>query len=144
MRDQLDQLVGGTLEVYKQALASLLPTPTKSHYLFNLRDFGRVVQGITLASKSQIGEDKDKMTRLWVHEMMRVFYDRLVDDEDRGWFVRLIRDVVKKTTGRSFDDVFRHLDNNGDGKVDSLEEVRGLLFGDYMAEGGLSRWCVAR
>ena len=37
-------LVGATLEVYAQSMAKLLPTPTKSHYVFNLRDFARVVQ----------------------------------------------------------------------------------------------------
>ncbi len=37
-------MVEATLDVYRKVMSSLLPTPTKSHYTFNLRDISRVMQ----------------------------------------------------------------------------------------------------
>lgn len=42
-------MVQATMEVYKDAIDSFLPTPSKSHYIFNLRDFARVIRGVLLA-----------------------------------------------------------------------------------------------
>ena len=39
-------VVFSTIEIYEKLSATLLPTPTRFHYLFNLRDISRVVQGI--------------------------------------------------------------------------------------------------
>lgn len=70
------------MEVYKATVSSFLPTPTKSHYLFNLRDFARVIRGILLVPATHLKEP-EKLILLWVHETYRVFYDRLIDDDDR-------------------------------------------------------------
>lgn len=75
-------MVQATMAIYKSAVSNFLPTPTKSHYVFNLRDFSRVVRGVLLVPKTHMHEG-DKMIRLWVHEIYRVFYDRLIDNTDR-------------------------------------------------------------
>ena len=52
----LPRLIDQVLVVYNKVRDELLPTPTKSHYLFNLRDIAKVFQGICLASVKVIVE----------------------------------------------------------------------------------------
>uniref|UniRef100_A0A8C3DXB0 Dynein axonemal heavy chain 12 n=1 Tax=Corvus moneduloides TaxID=1196302 RepID=A0A8C3DXB0_CORMO len=109
-----NQIVTATLEVrvmvimQSKAIKNLLPTPAKSHYTFNLRDFSRVIHGCLLIKKSAV-ENKHVMIRLFVHEVFRVFYDRLVEDDDRAWLFNLVKDIVKEHFREAFDKVFAHL-----------------------------------
>ena len=93
-----DKLVHGTLEVYKNVAADLKPTPLRSHYTFNLRDFAKVIFGICLSHKADV-RDKDVATRLWIHEVTRVFGDRLIDDQDQLWLLRTLRDTTRRVFG---------------------------------------------
>jgi dynein heavy chain len=61
------------------------PTPAKSHYLFNLRDMSRVVQGISMVKKDSCDTTKT-LLKLLVHEHLRVYRDRMINKEDRSLF----------------------------------------------------------
>eukprot|EP01051_Picozoa_sp_SAG22_P003756 SAG22_NODE_187_length_15860_cov_44.770446_14_plen_336_part_00 len=45
-RGATQPIVAGTIEVFRTVAAKLLPTPSKSHYTFNLRDLSKVIQGV--------------------------------------------------------------------------------------------------
>lgn len=69
---------------------------------------------------------------------MRVFGDRLINEEDRLWMLEALKDTVRAPFSASFDTTFRHLDIDGDGKIDKLDEIRGLLFGDLLVPYGIT------
>lgn len=74
--------------------------------------------------------------RLWVHETLRVFSDRLIDEIDRQLMLDKIREVLRRQFNMNFDNIFEHLDLNGDKKVDTLDEIRGLIFTNILAPLG--------
>ena len=131
-----NKIVDATLNIYKQIQLELKPTPLKSHYTFNLRDFSKIIQGCCLVTKKTL-ETQDKMIRLWAHETTRVLGDRLIDNDDRTWMLTAIQETVRLSFGQNFDIVFKHLDLDGDSKIDTLDEFRGNLFGDILAAFGL-------
>ena len=45
-----------------------------------------------------------------------------------------VRGVTKNTFGQGFDEVMKHLDLDGDGKVTTLDEIRTLIFGDMLSQ----------
>lgn len=125
-------VVQATLDTYRTAVAELLPTPSKSHYVFNLRDFSRVVQG-TLMVRPSDKFTKPELVRLWTHETFRVFGDRLTDDKDRDWFLVHCQNMVGKHFGTKFNDTFKHLCNEGSDVID-YAAMRNLFYGDYMSD----------
>jgi hypothetical protein len=74
-------------------LKALLPTPTRSHYTFNLRDLSRIFQGMQTAGSTL--KDTESVVRLWVHETLRVCADRLIDDHDREWFAGTLKTATE-------------------------------------------------
>ncbi|NXK27218.1 DYH3 protein, partial [Arenaria interpres] len=121
-------MVQATMVIYKMAVGNFLPTPSKSHYVFNLRDFSRVIKGVLLCPHTHL-QDGDKLIRLWIHEVYRVFYDRLVDEEDRRLFFQMVQETTSNAFKQSFDKVLSHLSPTGE---ISDDDIRSLFFGDYL------------
>ncbi|XP_068702145.1 dynein axonemal heavy chain 3-like [Montipora foliosa] len=122
-------IISAITEVYTMAITTFLPTPSKSHYVFNLRDFARVVQGILLFPGIN-ATSPEKLIRLWVHEVYRVFYDRLVDCDDRQRFFEIVKNVMASEFKEKINNVLGHL--AGKGGVVTDDSLRSLFFGDYM------------
>lgn len=76
--------------------------------------------------------------RLWAHEICRVFGDRLINNDDRMWMLEIVKSCMQAPFSASFDSIFAHLDLDKDGKVTTLDEFRGLLFGDIYTSFGLT------
>uniref|UniRef100_A0A669QJL6 Dynein axonemal heavy chain 1 n=1 Tax=Phasianus colchicus TaxID=9054 RepID=A0A669QJL6_PHACC len=115
VKDLNEPLVDATIYVYLTITSQLLPTPTKSHYTFNLRDLSKVFQGMLMAQPSNI-KDKHHLLRLWYHESCRVFCDRLVTKEDQTWFDNLMKSMMEKL----------------DTTFEEVVPSQPVLFGDFM------------
>ncbi|CAG2053712.1 unnamed protein product, partial [Timema podura] len=122
-------IVQATLDMYHSATNDLRPTPSKSHYIFNLRDFSRVVQGCSLVKRDSV-DNKKVFIKLWVHEVLRVFYDRLIDSSDRHWLYEKLRGCVQDHFKDNFDSSLDTLPMEN-GKV-TEESLQSLMFGTYL------------
>lgn len=65
-----------------------------------------------LLSVPEAMEDMISMKRLWVHEVLRVFCDRLVDDSDQNWLFVQLRLVIEENLEEDMDEMFLHLRTN--------------------------------
>jgi len=125
-----EPIVLGAIEVYNTISQELLPTPSKSHYTFNLRDLGKVMQGIVMIQPNGC-DNAEQMTRLWVHESMRVFSDRLTDQPDRNWFSLFMKEMVEKHFKGNFEKIFSQTEKEPS-KI-ATEGLRRLCFGGWGA-----------
>ena len=115
-----EKILRATLELYHYVLDVLPPTPSKFHYIFNLRDLSRVFQGMSQSTANEI-DSESAFVRLWRNEVLRVFHDRLVDANDRSLVKQKIESLVI--------DYFDY-----DEKISKHALVDPVLFADFRTE----------
>ena len=93
LEKETDTLIDSALKMYNKIRDKLLPTPSKSHYTFNLRDMSKVIQGMVKANLNDL-VDKKILVLLWIHETSRQFRDRLLF-EDIAWFDKEIKTLYE-------------------------------------------------
>lgn len=89
-----DLLVKSTVELWDLVMTKFTPSTRKFHYLFTLRDLAAVFQGLSMSQKT--GYNQQRLIQLWMHECLRVFSDRLVDDLDIQTFNELLESRVRE------------------------------------------------
>jgi dynein heavy chain len=82
-------------EVFRECSRAFPPVPSRPHYTFNLRDVAAVVGGVLLATPAQVPDAK-AYASLWLHEVLRVFGDRLVAANERRDLEEICVDAMRR------------------------------------------------
>lgn len=70
------------------------------------------------------------MKRLWVHEVLRVYGDRLVDETDSKWLVEQIRRTVGQHMDDDLDRLFNDLLDDPGAQLTEVQ-LRNLVYCDF-------------
>jgi dynein heavy chain len=132
--DMIPVIVEATIVMWETTYKKLLPTPTKFHYLFTIRELASVFGGIArvaglhqykvIQGASKLKEKMDPrlfLIGLWRHESLRTFQDKLATSEDRKTY----QDILDKATKEKF------RDSTG---FEDEQLMTDLLFADYQRD----------
>lgn len=126
--------VEGSIELFHSLSETLKPTPSKPHYLFNLRDISKVFQGIYLVDSSQYGKGSAKICRAWIHETCRVIGDRMTHAKDKDVFHYKLKGILNHQLRSQIDQVMMDLLPKGHRLEDKYSELDRIIFTDILGE----------
>lgn len=89
-------IVTATIDLYTDVRTNFLPTATKFHYVFSMRDLSSLFQGIFMARPEAYLNNSLQFCRLWIHECFRVFSDRMSSPSEIQRFVEMAVEQTKK------------------------------------------------
>ena len=99
--------------LYNYILEKLPATPSRFHYIFNLRDLSRIYEGI-LCHGGQV-QDPGRFHPSLRNEALRILHDRLISKEDKTVVIEKMNELCWRSTS-SQEQILRDL----------------ILFGDYL------------
>lgn len=126
-------LVEATIQLWESASTKLLPTPTKFHYVFTIRELARVFGGMARVAQGDkkvinsclgLKDVKDPrlfMIGLWRHECQRTFVDKLINNQDKKTF----EDILDRVSKEKFRELYH---------FDEAEVLTQFQFADFMRD----------
>ena len=95
IRSYADPLTSAMVEFYLQS-QERFTVDQQPHYIYSPREMTRWVRGICEAIRPLEQLGVEGLVRLFVHEALRLFQDRLVSGEERDWTDENINAVARK------------------------------------------------
>lgn len=83
------------IDVYQKSKKRMTPD-VQRHYIYSPRELTRWSRGLLEALKSNTYTQLPDFIRIWYHEGLRLFYDRLVDEKDKSWTKDLFKSVIEE------------------------------------------------
>ena len=93
LRGYADALTNAMVQLYSESQARFTPE-IQPHYVYSPRELTRWVRGIYEAIKPLESLSVEGLVRIWAHEALRLFQDRLVAEEERLWTEETINRVA--------------------------------------------------
>ena len=84
LRGHADALTRAMVQFYSESQSRFTPK-IQPHYVYSPRELTRWVRGIYEAIKPLDNLNLEGLVKIWAHEALRLFQDRLVAEEERKW-----------------------------------------------------------
>lgn len=93
LRGFAEPLTAAMVDLYLASQKRFTPD-IQAHYIYSPRELTRWVRGIYEAIKPLETLSVEGLVRIWAHEALRLFQDRLVNEEEREWTDKMINDIA--------------------------------------------------
>ena len=93
LRGYSEALTKAMVQLYLESQSHFSPE-TQPHYVYSPRELTRWVRGIYEAIRPLEDLSVEELVRLWAHEALRLFQDRLVSAKEREWTRTRIRQIA--------------------------------------------------
>ncbi|XP_064619187.1 dynein axonemal heavy chain 10-like isoform X2 [Lineus longissimus] len=128
IQDIVPDITKMTMQLYSFVVKELPPTPSKFHYIFNLRDLSRIYSGMCLTTPDRY-EKVEHFLRLWRNECSRVICDRLINEEDKVTVNKHIEALLDESFKKHMEYVVREPSLFGDYRT-AMDESEPRLYED--------------
>jgi dynein heavy chain len=126
--------VEASIDLFLSISESLKPTPSKPHYIFNLRDISKIFQGLYLVDNGEFAKGTNKICRAWIHETCRVLGDRITHQKDRDTLYMKMKSVINHQMRCQLDQVFVQILPEKHKFEDRYTEFDRVMFTDILGE----------
>ena len=93
LRGYSDPLTKAMVQLYTESQARFTPK-IQPHYVYSPRELTRWVRGLYEAIRSLESLSVEGLVRVWAHEALRLFQDRLVAEDERKWTDDTVRRIA--------------------------------------------------